>query len=189
MSKDQVDPWRRGRALALAITASLVLVVSSFAIPQSAAACTCGGESEGDVVFIGQVVDDPNPDSIFGRMFDGLAGVYTFAVKAVARGDALDGRVYTSQGYGGCGVTFELGATYEVHAQVVDPDADYLGEPPGVPLVTGDCMRGGLVEPAGLAFVVGSLATTPEGLAIGAVLLAAVGTVVLLTRRRADPGR
>lgn len=86
----------------------------------------------GEVVFTGTVTDSPNCSFLLRDAFEGTADVFTFDVESVTRGDPMDGRVYTSSGHGGCGRVFELGATYRVHADVVDPDAKYLGRRPGV---------------------------------------------------------
>jgi hypothetical protein len=171
------------RRRALGAFVLVTLVGLRLGMPSSVAACLCAGESPGDVVFTGTVVGGPN-DAIFLRdLAIPSAGVYTFDVRSAIRGDPRDGRVYS--GPGDCTALFELGATYRVHARVMDPAEEYTGRPPDVPLLTGMCMAGELLEPPNPLVAINALAFSPPGTILivgGLALVAAIG--IYLRRRR-----
>ena len=162
---------------------ALVLAVA-LAMPGKVAACTCGELVDGSVVFTGSATGGP-----VGGTFGPTAGVYQFAVDGVTHGDPGDGRVFTPFPFGGCGRTFEIGARYEVHARVVDPDAVYRpsGLIPRARLTTTSCMAGGLLAPAPSS----SWQPLPAaGVVAGlAVLGAGIAIVWIHRRRRGAPER
>ena len=172
------------RAIGLVVVCAAV----TLSVPASVAACLCGGESQGDVVFTGTVMDSPNGAILLPELFVSQPGVYTFDVQSVIRGDPLDGRVYS--GHGSCNSFFELGATYRVHAWMAGPGEDYLGNPSDVPLATDMCMAGELLEPASPLIVIRAVALSPLGaiLIISGLMLMAVVGVSLRRRRTTSAG-
>jgi hypothetical protein len=116
---------------------AIALLIVGLAAPRPVAACLCGepGEYRSDVIFTGTVTDAPD-----GR-FAGVAGVYGFDVDQVLVGEVGDGRVYTSDSYGGCGRFLEMGGRYLVHAERGEPSADPR-RPDDVALVTSSCHPG-----------------------------------------------
>lgn len=166
-------------------TLLMALIGLTLSAPTYVAACQCMGQAEGEVVFTGTVVDSPNGSVFFQELEIPKHGVYTFDVTSVTRGDARDGRVYS--GPGNCASAFPVGATYLVHATLLRADQDW-GNPPDVPLVTGMCMAGELLEPANPLIALRAMALSPMGmLGIlgGLALLAAIG--IYLRRRRQSP--
>jgi hypothetical protein len=170
------------RPLRLLVGCAVALSVVAF-LASAAAACTCAGSARpGAVVFTGTVVDTPEDFAL--ELFSGSAGVFTFDIESVTRGDPGDGRVFTGYGFGGCGWTYQLGATYLVHAAIVEPDGEWLGLRPGVPLATDSCMQGAQVAPAWPGSVIGAWLGRPP-VALGAVgVLMALAAVYLVVRGR-----
>jgi LPXTG-motif cell wall-anchored protein len=172
------------RRMAFGAVVALVVAFYALVVPQVVVACLCSHVDRGDVVFIGTVTDSPNRSILLRDVFEGAAGVYTFDVDSVTRGDPKDGRVYTPAGFGGCGRVFELGATYRVHAEVVTPDDQLLGRRPGVALATGTCMEGELLDPPDQVVAFQSLIFTPQGIGLMAVGLGLVAGTGIYARRR-----
>jgi hypothetical protein len=180
-----VTSIRRGTLGAIVL---VVLVWLTLSVPASVAACLCAGESPGDVVFTGTVVDSPNAfsEDLLRELFVAQPGVYTFDVESVTRGDPLDGRVYS--GPGNCNSHFQVGATYRVHASEVGPGEEFPGIPPGVPLVTGMCMAGELLEPADPLIAIRALALSPPGMILIGGSLALLAAAGIYLRRRRSTG-
>jgi hypothetical protein len=151
----------------------MALIGLTLGAPASVVACVCAGESEGDVVFTGKVVDSPNEHIMLHDIWVPNGGVYTFDVESVVYGDPLDGRVYS--GPGNCNNFFEVGATYRVHAHVVEPGEE-SGNPPDVPLVTGLCMAGELLEPPAPLTAIGAWAVSLPGV----LVLSAAGFALIV---------
>jgi hypothetical protein len=170
------------RRRAFGALALMTLVALRLSMPAPAAACLCAGESPGDVVFTGMVVDSPNEPIFLRDLFIPSAGVYTFDVQSVIRGDPRDGRVYS--GPGNCTGFFELGANYRVHARMMDATEEYTGRPPDVPLLTGMCMAGELLEPPNPLVAINALAFSPPGMILIVGGLALVATIGIYLRRR-----
>lgn len=130
----------------------LALLGMTLMTPTPVAACLCGGPPEtgevalgpNSVVFVGRVTEETElaprarPDG--NGQVSGF--VYSFQVDHALHGNPGEGKVYTTGSPSSCGLRFEIGATYEVHAQAVDPEAPFFGAPPTVPLVTDDCGGG-----------------------------------------------
>jgi hypothetical protein len=155
-----------GRAFLSGFLLVGVLAIA-LAAPMQVAACLCGrsDSNASDVVFTGTAVDVPGDGP-----FLGVAGVYRFDVDEVQKGDAGDGQVFSPSGAGGCGRVFEIGAKYLVHADLVDPEADWDGfGRPGASLATHACMEGSLLEPA----------PPPRALEQGWVVAGLIGLVVV----------
>lgn len=160
----------------------MTVVGLALSAPAHVAACTCLDELPGDVVFTGKVVDSPNGSIFFSELEVPQSGVYTFDVDSVTRGDPLDGRVFS--GPGNCSSLFQLGATYRVHARVVDPGEEYPWNRSGVPLETNLCMAGELIEPADPLIAIRALAASPPGMILIGGSLAFLSAALIYLRRR-----
>ena len=163
------------RRWALGAFVFTVLLGITLSVPAFVAACVCGDLAEGDVVFDGTVVDSPNEAFLFPELSPPSSGVYTFAVSSVIRGNALDGRVFSGQG--DCTRSFEVGATYRVHAQLSAPDQE-ASAPADARLATGQCLAGELLEgPPPLNRAVDWARSVPGALVLGIGLLMGIGLV------------
>ena len=141
-----------------------------------------GAIATGDVIFTGTVTNAvPRNGPVHGSM------IYTFSIDSVERGDPGDGRVYARTGAGNgafCGRDFALGARYRVHAGVADPDAKYMGETPGVALVTGHCMDGEQLIGLNPLVMVRGLGIPDLAIAIGGLGALTGGLGIYVWRRR-----
>ena len=152
------------RRYGLVAVFALALIGLGLTAPAFVAACLCAGElpdqiayGPDHVVFEGTVIagtelparDVPGPGRSPDPGTEVYQGgfVYTFDVHEVVHGDPGDGRVYTPGWSGSCGREFQLGAPYRVYAEVVDPDARWIGGTPTVPLATGLCSGGEQLGP------------------------------------------
>ena len=170
------------RRRALRAIVLITLVGLSLSAPARVAACQCISQSAGDVVFTGTVVDSPNGSIFFSELEVPRPGVYTFDVESVTRGDPLDGRVFS--GPGNCNSAFHLGAKYRVHARAVDPGDERAGNTSGVPLQTGPCMAGELIEAADPLIAIRAMAASRPGLILIGGSLAVLATAWLYLRYR-----
>lgn len=177
----EVTTVRRGSLGAMML---LVLVVLTLRAPASVAACVCADAAEGDVVFTGKVTGSPNGFVLSPELFMPQTGVYTFDVESVTRGDPLDGRVYS--GFGNCNSLFEVGGTYLVHAEVVDPAETRAGNPTDVPLLTNMCMANELLEPPPPPHAIVAWARSLPGVLVlgGGLFVVIVGASYLWYSRR-----
>lgn len=189
-------------ALRSGFVATFVLALAALTLmaPASVAACICSGPGPGGdialgpdtVVFTGTVTDGTDlytgeRHEATGRLYRGI--IYTFEVDKLTHGDPGKGWVFTTGSPGSCGRKFQLGATYLVHAHVVDPEAPYVGSVPTVPLATNECSGTEQLGPpnpliawTGLGYRGLSLAVT------GLVLVAGVG-VYFFRRRGSEVGQ
>ena len=174
------------RRASLGATLLLVLVVLTLRAPASVAACVCAEAADGDVVFTGTVTGSPNGFVLVPELWMPQTGVYTFDIESVTRGDPLDGRVYS--GYGSCNSLFEVGGTYLVHAQMVDPAETQAGNPPDVPLLTHMCMANELLEPPPPPPAIIAWARSVPGVLVlgGGLVLVLVGASYLWYSRRSQ---
>lgn len=160
-----------------ALTAIVVLALAglSLSAPTPVVACQCMGLDRGDVVFTGTVVDSPNELTPLHDIWLAKPGVYTFDVESVERGDALDGRVYSSGAT--CESAYQVGATYRVHARDISRDQD-SGGPAGVSLAMGPCMvNAEMVAPAATFAAIPYWALSTSGVLVlgSGLFLALVG--------------
>lgn len=170
----------------------LALLGLTLAAPASVAACLCSGPGPGGnvvlgpntVLFTGAVtaatdLHTGDRHEATGRLYRGT--VYTFEVYEITHGDPGKGLVFTPAGAGACGRDFQLGASYLVHAEVVDPDALVVGSPPTVPLATLSCSGGEQLGPPNPLIVL-------TGLGNRGLTLALVGGAVAYVLAAAQVG-
>lgn len=159
--------------VALHVLLLIALVAATLSTPSTAAACQCMGRLPGDVVFTGTVIDSPNELGLFHDVFAN-AGVYTFDVLSVERGEVFDGRVYS----GGltCESAYQVGATYRMHAGDVAEGSDWI--PSDVSLAIGSCMtQAELIAPRTPLTAFPHWLLSSEGVQV----LAVVGLALLVT--------
>jgi hypothetical protein len=168
-------------ALPVVVRAIVVaLVALMLNVPASVLACQCMGLDEGDVVFTGTVVDSPNELAPLHDIWLPAAGVYTFDVESVERGESFDGRV--SSGGATCESAYQVGATYRVHAHHAPMDRQQSA----ATLAMGSCtVRPELVAPAAFFTALPYWALSSNGLPWlgGGLLLAVLAGAYRYSRR------